>query len=81
MWGHGMGWDGWWSGGAMFGLGHFLWWALVIVAFVAFVRWLTKDPRRTSGPREDRAIEILRERYARGEIDKNEFDQRRRDLS
>ena len=63
MWGHGMGWDGWWSGGAMFGLGHLLWWALVLLAIVALVRRLTKAPGR--GPGEDRALEILRERCAR----------------
>jgi len=28
----------------------------------------------------DEALEILRQRYARGEIDKQEFDTRRRDL-
>ena len=28
----------------------------------------------------DKAVDILRERFARGEIDKNEFDERRRAL-
>jgi putative membrane protein len=81
MWGHPMGWDGWWGGGGVFALGHLLWLALLVVALVVFVRWLTKDPRHPSVPREDRAMEILRERYARGEIDKAEFDARKRDLS
>jgi len=80
MWGHMTEWDGW-GVGAMFGLGHLLWWALIVVAIVVFVRWLTKDTRRASGPGEDRAFEILRERYARGEIDKAEFDARKRDLA
>ena len=30
--------------------------------------------------RRDEALEILRQRYARGEIDKQEFDTRKRDL-
>jgi putative membrane protein len=80
MWGNMMGWDGW-GFGAMFGLGHLLWWALIVVAIVVFVRWLTKDARRAGGPAGDRAIEILRERFARGEIDKAEFDARKRVLS
>ena len=52
---------------------------LVRREFAGVVRWLTKGPRRAPG--EDRAIEILRERYARGEIDKNEFEARKRDLA
>jgi len=32
-------------------------------------------------PRRDTALEILRERYARGEIGKEEFDLKRRDLT
>jgi len=31
--------------------------------------------------RPDTALEILRQRYARGEIDKNEFEARKRDLT
>jgi putative membrane protein len=52
-------------------------WALVIAAIVLGVRWLVTD-RRLSVP--DRPLAILRERYARGEINKDEFEARRRDL-
>jgi putative membrane protein len=74
--GHGMMWgDGW----GMYGLMHILWWLLAAVVVVMLVRRSFR--RHDSGfHRADRAMDILRERYARGEIDKNEYDARRRDL-
>ena len=73
MWGNMMGW-----GGGGFGLGHLLWWVLVIVGIVLLVRSLSGRSRRDDG---SRALGILEERYARGEIDKAEFENRKRDLS
>jgi putative membrane protein len=52
-------------------------WVLVIVGLVALVRWLVIQGRDS---RTDTALEILRQRYARGEINKDEFDARKRDL-
>jgi putative membrane protein len=53
-------------------------WVLVIVGLIALVRWLAAQGRE---PRSDAALDILRQRYARGEINKDEFDAKRRDLS
>jgi putative membrane protein len=53
-------------------------WVLVIVGLVALVRWLVTQGRES---RTDTAFEILRQRYARGEINKDEFDAKKRDLS
>jgi putative membrane protein len=53
-------------------------WGVVIAALVLAIRWMA---RQTAGPRPDAALEILRQRYARGEIDKNEFEARKRDLT
>jgi putative membrane protein len=50
---------------------------LAIIAAVLGIRWLV---RNTDGSRSDAAVAILRERYARGEITKEEFDAKRRDL-
>ncbi len=54
-----------------------LFWALVIAAIVLGIRWLVGQPKVS---RPDSALEILRQRYASGEIDKEEFEQKKRDL-
>jgi putative membrane protein len=52
-------------------------WGLVIAGLFLGIRWLARQGRED---RTDRALNILRERYARGEINKEEFEARRRDL-
>ena len=51
-------------------------WGLVIVALVVGIRWLMRGLRPSPA---DRAFDILRERYARGEISKEEFDAKLRE--
>jgi putative membrane protein len=59
---------------AMMLLGAVAW--LVSLAVIVFVGWwLARQFRR------DSAVDALRERYARGEIDREEFEARRRDLA
>jgi putative membrane protein len=53
-------------------------WLLVLVALGAAVWWLVR--RERPAPR-DPALDALRERYARGEITRDEFETRRRDLA
>lgn len=69
-----------WMGG-VWGLGMIfmmlVFWALVITAVVLGVRWLLSQGKES---RSDTALEILPQRYARGEINKEEFEARRRDL-
>jgi putative membrane protein len=55
-----------------------LFWALIIVAVVVGIRWLIGQGKES---RPDSALEILRQRYARGEINKDEFEARKKDLS
>jgi putative membrane protein len=60
---------------------HVVWWLVLIVAILAIIRWTARSgPHGAPPTQEDRAIAILRERYARGEIDKAEFEERKRDL-
>lgn len=76
-----MGWGGGWAGGSMFGIAHLLWWGLLIVGIVLVARWLIGGTGLPGRSPEDRALAILKERYARGEIDKAEFDTRKRDIA
>ncbi len=52
-------------------------WGLIISGIVVGVRWFASHDRQA---RSDPAVDILRRRYARGEIDRDEFEARKRDL-
>lgn len=54
-----------------------LWWALPIAGIIALVMWMSRVNDRRS---EKSALDILKGRYARGEIDQAEFEKKRRDL-
>lgn len=70
---------GWFPGfGWLFML---LFWGLVILGIVAIVKWLASAGAGGNTPRARTALDILEERYARGEIDREEFEQKRRDLT
>jgi len=86
-------WDygGWWGmmgPGMMEGLG-FMWlmpifWlvilGLIIWAIVAVVG-RSGESRGQGSPKTDSALEILKQRYARGEIGKEEYEQKKRDIT
>lgn len=80
-----MGWYGYgWGGGLLMLLSMLLWVAVIALLVWALIRWL--GPRSAGGgmqppgPTGPSAMEILRQRYARGEIDGATFDQMRERL-
>ena len=95
MWGHGwgpgdglggmMGYGGGWGDmGSMMLFGG-VFWLLVLVLAVAAVIWAvrasTGDHRPSAPRRGSSALDLLEERYARGEIDRDEYVQKRGDLT
>lgn len=73
---------GWHSMWGAWGVGMMLlmlvFWAIAIVGIVLGIRWLV---RAGGEPRSDRALEILRQKYAQGDINREEFEAKKRDLS
>jgi putative membrane protein len=72
--------DGMMDGWGM-GLG-FIFWVALFVLIVAGVLWFVRSQATTSGRIEQRSrgLDALNERYARGEIDREEYLQKKRDL-
>lgn len=76
-------------GGYGYGYGysplHIIVWVIILIAIVALVVWLVRSltvpgayhhlpPRRSAG------VEVLEERYARGEINRDEYLQKKKDI-
>ncbi len=71
--GYGMGWFG--------GLFMIVFWVAVIAGIYLLVRWVVTTSRkgdRANG--DDSPLEILKRRYARGEINKEEFERMKKEL-
>ena len=87
QWGNNQGWH--MGPGMMGGMGWFggifmiVFWILILVALVLFIKWLIQSAGggRAGGGSSNRPLEILKERYARGEIDNAEFETMKTNLS
>ena len=77
----GYGWNnimGGWNGFGLLGwLPMLLFWILLILGVAALFSYVGHSPQS----KEDKTpLDILKERYARGEINKKEFEEKKRDL-
>jgi len=55
--------------------------ALIVLAIGALTRSGARRPTESLDSSSDKALEILKERYARGEITKDQYDSMRHDLT
>jgi putative membrane protein len=55
-----------------------IFWGLVVVSLIFLIRWLVGMSKTTKV--EESALDVLKKRYARGEINKEEFEEKKKDL-
>lgn len=70
------------SWGEHFTFGGFMWvfWIIVIIGLVFLIKWIVQQGNPPETRTGETPLEILKKRYARGEINKEEFEQRKKDL-
>jgi putative membrane protein len=76
-------WFGWGYGGTggwLMLIGMVIFWGLVIWGIVALVRANSRNSYNNDGQHSESALELLKKRYARGEINKAEFEEKKKDL-
>ncbi|MEJ2376538.1 MAG: SHOCT domain-containing protein [Pseudolabrys sp.] len=89
--GYGPGWGmmGGWGGYGGYGYGIFgmIIWVIILIAVVALVIWLVRSlvsPGMHHGPHamppRSSGLDILEERYARGDINREEYLQKKKDM-
>ena len=72
VWGYGS-MMGWFGGGFMM----IVFWAL----FIALIVWIVREVSGRHSHSSSQALNILKERYAKGEISKEEFESKKKDLA
>lgn len=87
--GYGYGYGPQWGmmGGWGYGYGpfHIIVWVIILIAIVALVVWLVRSLTAPGAhhqlpPRRSAGLEVLEERYARGEINRDEYLQKKKDI-
>ncbi len=71
--------------GGYYGPVHMVVWAVILIAIIVGVVWLVRsmsasNPHHLS-PKRSAGLDVLEERYARGEINRDEFLQKKKDIA
>ena len=75
-----------WGGGYGYGPVHLIVWAVILIGIVAGIVWLVRSlsGRGVAGQepaRRSPGLDVLEERYARGEINRDEYLQKKKDIT
>ncbi|MDA8091433.1 MAG: SHOCT domain-containing protein [Nitrospiraceae bacterium] len=74
-------------GGGLWMVLHFLVWVILLAGLILLIVWIIKRVGRIEGEhggeisRGETALDVLKKRYARGEISKEDFDRMKKDIS
>lgn len=73
-----------------YGMGHgmgfvgmifpIVFWLMIVVGIMLLVKWVITQTK-SANEESETALDILKKRYARGEINKEEFEEKKRDLT
>jgi len=69
-----------WGNHWMYGGFMMFFWILLIVGLVFFIKWIVDQGRSDKGKSKESALEILKKRYAKGEISKEEFEEKKKEI-
>ena len=56
------------------------WWILIIAVILIVIRMIAKSSMKQSGSQDESPLEILKRRYSKGEITKEEYEEGKNDL-
>jgi putative membrane protein len=72
------GWGGYWPF-------HMIFWIVIAIAVIACMVWMMRSMAGGHGryalPRRSAGLDVLEERYARGEIGRDEYLQKKKDIA
>jgi Predicted membrane protein len=68
--------DGHWGWG--WGMGMVLFWILIVAGIIVLVKWIAGQ--KSASLPEDSALDIIKRRYAKGEISREDFERMKKDL-
>jgi putative membrane protein len=69
-------------GGGIWLFFHLLFWILIVIGIIWLIVWVVKQTgKHANGLAEETALDILKKRFAKGEISKEEYESMKKEIS